>query len=201
MCIHVYVYVCIYIYIERERETNRFDAKSFGRCDLFEVCDNVYCCLVLFSKDFNHRVYIHMCVYIYTYIYIYIHMHTVKQQCSSTCKANHHRCMEQPLAELTACMYIYIYIHTHIVYIYIYMNLSLYIYVYIYIYICFIHLFKRPRITVPQKGYTRSPLEDSRLFGPSPWKILAATNEKNISEQPSPWRKSCERESCYGDRV
>ena len=26
--------------------------------------------------------------------------------------------------------------------------------------------------------YTRSPLEDSRLFGPSPWKILAATNEK-----------------------
>ena len=26
--------------------------------------------------------------------------------------------------------------------------------------------------------YTRSPLEDSRLFGPSPWKILAATYEK-----------------------
>ena len=24
--------------------------------------------------------------------------------------------------------------------------------------------------------YTRSPLEDSRLFGPSPWKILAATS-------------------------
>ena len=22
-----------------------------------------------------------------------------------------------------------------------------------------------------------------------------------ISEQPRPWRKSCERESCYGDRV
>ena len=49
--------------------------------------------------------------------------------------------------------------------------------------------------------YTRSPLEDSRLFGPSPWKILAATNEKDISEQPSPWRKSSERESCNGDRV
>ena len=44
---------------------------------------------------------------------------------------------------------------------------------------------------------TRSPLEDSRLrlFGPSPWKILAAT------EQPSPWRRSSKRESCYGDRV
>ena len=24
---------------------------------------------------------------------------------------------------------------------------------------------------------------------------------KTISEQPRPWRKSCERESCYGDRV
>ena len=49
--------------------------------------------------------------------------------------------------------------------------------------------------------YTRSPLEDSRLFGPGPWKILAATNEKKVPEQPSPWRKSCKRESCYGDRV
>ena len=52
--------------------------------------------------------------------------------------------------------------------------------------------------------YTRSPLEDSRLFGPSPWKILATTyeqNENNISEQPSPWRNSSTRESCYGDRV
>ena len=39
--------------------------------------------------------------------------------------------------------------------------------------------------------YTRSPLEDSRLFGPSPWKILATTYEqKRISEQPRPWRKS-----------
>ena len=27
--------------------------------------------------------------------------------------------------------------------------------------------------------YTRSPLEDSRLFGPSPWKILAATYDNN----------------------
>ena len=51
------------------------------------------------------------------------------------------------------------------------------------------------------QAYTRSPLEDSRLFGPSPWKILAATNEQNTSEQPSPWRKYSKRESCYGDRV
>ena len=26
--------------------------------------------------------------------------------------------------------------------------------------------------------YTRSPLEDSRLFGPSPWKVLATTYEQ-----------------------
>ena len=54
---------------------------------------------------------------------------------------------------------------------------------------------------VNKAQYTRSPLEDSRLFGPSPWKILAATYEKKtISEQPSPWRKYYKRESCYGAR-
>ena len=35
-------------------------------------------------------------------------------------------------------------------------------------------------------AYTRSPLEDSRLFGPSPWKILAATNEKYYLSNPAP---------------
>ena len=30
-----------------------------------------------------------------------------------------------------------------------------------------------------KKAYTRSPLQDSRLFGPSPWKILATTYETN----------------------
>ena len=30
-----------------------------------------------------------------------------------------------------------------------------------------------------RNGYTRSALEDSRLFGPSPWRILATTYEKN----------------------
>ena len=29
-----------------------------------------------------------------------------------------------------------------------------------------------------QAVYTRSPLQDSRLFGPSPWKILATTYEQ-----------------------
>ena len=57
--------------------------------------------------------------------------------------------------------------------------ISIYIYIYIYVYI-YIYIYI----------YTRSPLEDPRLFGPSPRKILAATNEKDISDQPSPWRKS-----------
>ena len=35
--------------------------------------------------------------------------------------------------------------------------------------------------------YTRSPLEDSRLFGPSPWKILAATYEQQrFLSNPAP---------------
>ena len=35
--------------------------------------------------------------------------------------------------------------------------------------------------------YTRSPLQDSRLFGPSPWKILAATYEKQrFLSNPAP---------------
>ena len=35
--------------------------------------------------------------------------------------------------------------------------------------------------------YTRSPLQDSRLFGPSPWKILATTYEqKGFLSNPAP---------------
>ena len=34
--------------------------------------------------------------------------------------------------------------------------------------------------------HTRSPLQDSRLFGPRPWKILAATNEKTYLSNPDP---------------
>ena len=50
--------------------------------------------------------------------------------------------------------YTYTYIHIHI-YIYIYIHIHIHIYIYIHIHM-----------------YTRSPLEDSRHFGPSPWKIL-----------------------------
>ena len=43
---------------------------------------------------------------------------------------------------------------------------NMYIYIYMHIHTLIIQ-------------YTRSPLEDSRLFGPSPWKVLATTYEKN----------------------
>ena len=33
-------------------------------------------------------------------------------------------------------------------------------------------------VAVENWPYTRSPLEDSRLFGPSPWKVLATTYEQ-----------------------
>ena len=35
-------------------------------------------------------------------------------------------------------------------------------------------------------AYTRSLLEDPRLFGPSPWKILAATMKKTYLSNPAP---------------
>ena len=122
-------------------------------------------------------MYIYIYTYVYMYIYIYMHNHLMYYIYSHT------------------CIYIYIYIYTNI---------------YIYIYGCILCVMNNRVLFVKQRKqtnhtkharYTRSPLEDSRLFGPSPWKILAATNEKNISEQPSPWRKSSKRKSCYGDRV
>ena len=70
----------------------------------------------------------------------------------------------------------------------------------IYVFVCFCRRCLFCRWT-PRVSYTRSPLQDSRLFGTSPWKILATTYlKKTIPEQPSPWRKSCKRESCFGDR-
>ena len=126
------------------------------------------------------------------------------------------------------CIYVYMYIHIRlrragrtsagpvlllisslcvlligiIVYIYIYIYIHIYIYIYIHTYIPIYTIYTYTHIPIYlYMHYTRSPLEDSRLFGPSPWKILATTYKETISEQPSPWRKSSKRESCYGDRV
>ena len=62
------------------------------------------------------------------------------------------------------------------VYIYIYMYIYIYIYTYIYIYI---YIYLSTSISLSRSVYTRSPSQDSRLFGPRPWKILAATNENS----------------------
>ena len=68
----------------------------------------------------------------------------------------------------------------------------MYTHIYIYTYICIYNARNRfplgafplrEHSLLPVQGkvctvYTRSPLEDSRLFGPSPWKVLATTYEK-----------------------
>ena len=63
--------------------------------------------------------------------------------------------------------------------------MCVYLYIYIYIYTTppfpLHQMPGMPRSKDQRKGkcsYTRSPLEDSRLFGHSPWKILATTYEK-----------------------
>ena len=60
------------------------------------------------------------------------------------------------------------------VFIYIYIYVCIYIYIYIYM-----HIVRRHWKSIrKQRVYTRSPLQDSRLFGPSPWKILATSYEQ-----------------------
>ena len=44
-------------------------------------------------------------------------------------------------------------------------------------------------MTTNNNEYTRSLWEDSRLFGPSPWKILAATYEQKDSWATQPLAK------------
>ena len=63
--------------------------------------------------------------------------------------------------------------------IYIYICFYIYIYIYIYIYVEIVRADRTARTEGPRTGgagtaqdYTRSPLEDPHLFGPSPWKIL-----------------------------
>ena len=71
-------------------------------------------------------------------------------------------------------IYIYIYTHTYIhtyihiyIYIYTYAYIRTYTCIHVYVYTYIDSLTDRYRYT-----YTRSPLEDPRLFGPSTWTIL-----------------------------
>ena len=76
-------------------------------------------------------------------------------------------------------IYVYIYIYTHI-----YICVCIYIYIYIYVHGGRVKLCAD---YAQSPYYTRSPLEDPRLFGPSPWKILAAIYEqKGLLSNPAP---------------
>ena len=105
-------------------------------------------------------------MYVCTYIYICIHIYT------------------------HVCMYIHIYIYIYIICIPVYTCTYIYIYIYLWptqisntnnsnygLYEEF-HRWTHGDVVgggtsaLLQKAYTRFPLEDSRLFGPSPWKIL-----------------------------
>ena len=84
----------------------------------------------------------------YTMLY-----HTILQKCGAGTDSG-----GAPSAEATRGPYSYVYVCM-------YMYMYIYIYIYISICICIYVLL----IMI----YTRSLLEDSRLFGPSPWKSLA----------------------------
>ena len=70
----------------------------------------------------------------------------------------------------------------HNIYIYIYIYISIYVlyYIVVYVYITIWDAQQSVRELAehPSHSYSRSPLQDSRLFGPSPWKILATTYEQ-----------------------
>ena len=108
------------------------------------------------------------------------------------------------------CIYIYIYIYTCVC-------IYIYIYTYMYVYMCqrggqhrllrwnlkggsqseaVFRAFDRMR------QYTRSPFRRFPSFRTQPLENLTPLpTNKWVPEQPSPWRKSSKRESCYGDRV
>ena len=49
--------------------------------------------------------------------------------------------------------------------------------------------------------YTRFPVEDLGLLGPSPWEFLAQTVYVRVSGQPNPWSKSYAGDCCDGNWV
>ena len=70
-------------------------------------------------------------------------------------------------------IHIYIYIHTYVIH----MSIHLYIYIYIYIY----NVTNNNDANHKNSNSLFTPgilFQDSRLFGPSPWKILATTCEQ-----------------------
>ena len=90
-------------------------------------------------------------------------------------------------------MYIYIYIYV-IIMIIMCIYVYTYIYIYIYIYMSASRACSAPVHPVSVRRFPSCRTQPLENLTPLPM-------NKWISEQPSPWRKSCKRESCYGDRV
>ena len=187
---YVYIYIYIYIYVSlyictytcigrstlqalstccRTSRTPRTPGSLATTCvyyDYYWYCYYV-CCVYIYIYIYTYvyictYVHIHTYIYIYTCVYIYIH----------TCV-----CV---FLSLSLCIYIYIYIS-------LYMHTYIYIYIYTYIERYTLYLAcrfsahaseslalreRQTRWVQGARDYTRSPLEDSRLFGPSPWKVL-----------------------------
>ena len=120
-----------------------------------------------------HIIYIPLSLSLYIYIYTYIYIYK----------------------------YVYIYIYIHM-----YIGICVCIYIYIYIYIVSMIAIIMYRVIGPRSLLDASlPLVSVRRF-PSfriqPLESLTPLPmSKWVPEQPSPWRKSSKRESCYRDRV
>ena len=59
---------------------------------------------------------------------------------------------------------------------------------------------KSEKVPARDIPYTQFAIQDSGLFGPNPWKILAPPSNylsKKVSGQPNPWNKSWIVNSCY----
>ena len=99
-------------------------------------------------------------------------------------------------------MYIYIYIHIHIHYVYLYLSIYLSISIYLYLSLSiYIYIYRERERHAPLYIHPVS-LRRFPSFRTQPLENLTPLpTNKWISEQPSPWRKSSKRESCYGDRV
>ena len=150
--IYTYIYICIYVYII-----------------LLYYYYYYYISLSLYSYIY---IYVYT-YYIYTYIYIYIPIGLQLPRGRAPWGARGRR--PRGRAGGGNLYYVCIVFHTGLL-----GNLYYVVYIYIYIYILFYVyiIFYRPRGHRPRGragggNYTRSSLEDSRLFGPSPWKVLS----------------------------
>ena len=158
------------------------------------VC--MYVCIYIY-------IYIHMYVCVYIYIYIYIHMciyiyiqidrYTDKPAApgSRAARAGAGRLLPDGPEICMMCIHIYIYIYIYILHVFRVQGLGF-------------RVLKKMRIGgVPMESQELHPVSVRRFpsFRTQPLENLTPLSmNKWVPEQPSPWRKSSKRESCFGDR-